>query len=79
MKKASHPRAIEFQQVIQTVGLPHEVLEFEQSTRSAQDAADAIGCELGQIVKSLIFKGRKSGKAQGKGRHGRRRSPRKKR
>lgn len=63
MKAASHPRAVEFQQVIRDAGLKHEVLEFEQSTRSAQDAADAIGCELGQIVKSLIFKGRKSSRA----------------
>lgn len=31
-------------------------MEFGESTRSAKDAAAAIGCELGQIVKSLVFK-----------------------
>jgi len=31
-------------------------VEFGESTRSAKDAAAAIGCELGQIVKSLVFK-----------------------
>jgi Cys-tRNA(Pro) deacylase len=31
------------------------LFEFEQSTKTAQQAADAMGCELGQIVKSLVF------------------------
>ena len=37
-------------------GLKLEVQELYQSTRTAQDAADAVGCELGQIVKSLVFR-----------------------
>ena len=36
-------------------GLALEVREFPQGTRTAQDAARAIGCEVGQIVKSLVF------------------------
>jgi prolyl-tRNA editing enzyme YbaK/EbsC (Cys-tRNA(Pro) deacylase) len=32
-----------------------EVREYGQSTATSQEAADAIGCELGQIVKSLVF------------------------
>lgn len=28
---------------------------FPEGTKTAQDAADAIGCDVGQIVKSLIF------------------------
>ena len=36
-------------------GLAEGVFEFEQSTKTAQQAADAMGCELGQIVKSLVF------------------------
>jgi prolyl-tRNA editing enzyme YbaK/EbsC (Cys-tRNA(Pro) deacylase) len=31
------------------------VSEFPQGTRTAGDAARAVGCELGQIVKSLVF------------------------
>ena len=31
------------------------VKEFPQGTRTAVDAARAVGCELGQIVKSLVF------------------------
>ncbi len=36
-------------------GLADRVITFEGSTRTAQMAADAVGCELGQIVKSLVF------------------------
>ena len=31
------------------------VERFPEGTRTAQDAARAVGCELGQIVKSLVF------------------------
>jgi prolyl-tRNA editing enzyme YbaK/EbsC (Cys-tRNA(Pro) deacylase) len=40
-----------------------QVLEFDASTRTAADAAAAIGCEVAQIAKSLIFRGRTSGRA----------------
>jgi Cys-tRNA(Pro) deacylase len=36
-------------------GLSDDIIEFEQSTKTAQQAADAMGCDLGQIVKSLVF------------------------
>lgn len=32
-----------------------EVRRFPEGTRTAEDAARAIGCSLGQIVKSLVF------------------------
>jgi Cys-tRNA(Pro) deacylase len=38
-----------------TAGLEIEVREFPEGTRTAQDAADAIGVDVGQIVKSLAF------------------------
>ena len=42
---------------VQTLlGSEYHVVEFEHSTRSAADAAEAIGCEVTQIAKSLIFK-----------------------
>lgn len=36
-------------------GVEARIQEFPDGTASAQDAADAVGCELGQIVKSLVF------------------------
>lgn len=37
------------------LGVDVQAREFSQSTRTAADAAQAIGVELGQIVKSLVF------------------------
>ncbi len=42
-------------------GLKTEVVEFSESTKTAQEAADAIGCEIGQIVKSLVFRNKDQG------------------
>ncbi len=35
---------------------------MQETTRTAQDAADALGCDVAQIVKSLVFKGKKTQK-----------------
>lgn len=44
------------QSALAGLGLPGEVRVFEEaSTHTAQEAADAVGCELGQIVKTLFF------------------------
>jgi prolyl-tRNA editing enzyme YbaK/EbsC (Cys-tRNA(Pro) deacylase) len=40
---------------LQARGLDAQVVELAKSTRTAQMAADAIGTELGSIVKSLVF------------------------
>ncbi|MFQ5942208.1 MAG: YbaK/EbsC family protein [Anaerolineales bacterium] len=45
------------QEALDRSGLSLEVVELPQSTRTAQEAADAVGCQLGQIVKSLVFRG----------------------
>src|SRR6266446_3089169 len=36
-------------------GVGIAVKQFPAGTRTAVDAAEAIGCEVGQIVKSLVF------------------------
>jgi prolyl-tRNA editing enzyme YbaK/EbsC (Cys-tRNA(Pro) deacylase) len=45
----------------EAAGLATEILRMPDSTRTAEEAAAACGCEVGQIVKSLIFKGAESG------------------
>ena len=50
-------------ETLQELGIPDRVRVFEQTTRTSQDAADAIGCQVEQIAKSIVFKGRDSGKA----------------
>ncbi|MGH2709816.1 MAG: YbaK/EbsC family protein [Actinomycetota bacterium] len=37
------------------LGIAPDVREFPEGTKTAQDAARAIGCDVGQIVKSLVF------------------------
>ncbi len=44
------------QEYLNNFGLEVEVLELAESTRTAQEAADAANCEVGQIVKSLVFR-----------------------
>jgi len=44
------------QNYLDQFGLDLKVRQFPNSTRTAKDAADAVGCEVGQIVKSLIFR-----------------------
>ena len=43
------------QRVLDQKGINTTVKEYAASTRTAQDAAQAIGCDAAQIVKSLIF------------------------
>jgi prolyl-tRNA editing enzyme YbaK/EbsC (Cys-tRNA(Pro) deacylase) len=39
------------------------VVEFDESTKTAADAAAAIGCDVAQIAKSIIFRAVASGRA----------------
>jgi prolyl-tRNA editing enzyme YbaK/EbsC (Cys-tRNA(Pro) deacylase) len=43
------------QDKLASYGITTKIVEFSASTRTAQEAADAIGCTIAQIVKSLIF------------------------
>ncbi len=50
------------QGALNSAGLVCKVLELPSSTRTATDAAMSIGCDIAQIVKSLIFKTQESAK-----------------
>jgi prolyl-tRNA editing enzyme YbaK/EbsC (Cys-tRNA(Pro) deacylase) len=50
-----HPSAKKVADAARELGLDVKIVEFAQTTRTAQEAADAIGCEVAQIVKSLLF------------------------
>jgi Cys-tRNA(Pro) deacylase len=54
--------AQKIQNLLNSLGFDYNVNEHAESTRTAQEAADRAGCQLGQIVKSLIFRGKTSGK-----------------
>jgi len=44
------------QAALAALGFSLEVVELPASTRTAVEAAQAVGCEVGQIVKSLVFR-----------------------
>ncbi len=50
-----HPSALKVAHAAQELGLKIEIVEFAETTRTAPDAANAIGCQVAQIVKSLLF------------------------
>ncbi|WP_224269532.1 YbaK/EbsC family protein [Haloprofundus salinisoli] len=51
-----HPRAQAFaERAAKSYGLDVTVREFPEGTKTAADAADAVGCEVGQIASSLVF------------------------
>ncbi len=53
MKPATAPSALKVQAAL---GPRFTVLEFDASTRTAEEAAAAVGCTVAQIAKSLVFR-----------------------
>ena len=56
MTKQLKESAQRVQNTLLKLGYTNTVVELPDSTRTAQEAADAIGCEVSQIAKSLIFR-----------------------
>jgi Cys-tRNA(Pro) deacylase len=50
-----HPSAQRVADAAARLGMKIEIVTFDHSTRTAEEAAAAIGCQVGQIVKSLVF------------------------
>ena len=61
MNKELSPSARKVQESLDSAGVTCRVRELEVSARTAAEAAEAVGCQVGQIVKSLIFRGKSSG------------------
>jgi prolyl-tRNA editing enzyme YbaK/EbsC (Cys-tRNA(Pro) deacylase) len=49
------PSAQKVQSVLDAFGIPLEVVELAESTRTSAEAAQATGCQVGQIAKSIVF------------------------
>jgi len=49
------PSALKVQQALNAIGMQLEVIELPDSTRTSLEAAQALGCQVGQIAKSIIF------------------------
>ena len=50
------PSAQKVQDALAELGMTLQVVELPSSTRTAVEAAQAVGCQVGQIVKSLVFR-----------------------
>lgn len=48
------------QDILKNHNLTTSVVEFADTTRTCQDAARVIGCDVAQIAKALIFKGKQT-------------------
>jgi prolyl-tRNA editing enzyme YbaK/EbsC (Cys-tRNA(Pro) deacylase) len=59
-KKENHMslsrRAAQVQEALDQFGIALQVIELPDSTRTAEEAAAAVGCAVGQIAKSLIIR-----------------------
>jgi prolyl-tRNA editing enzyme YbaK/EbsC (Cys-tRNA(Pro) deacylase) len=54
------PSAQRVQNALDAFGVELQVVEMLNSTRTSAEAAAAVGCTVGQIAKSLIFRGKQS-------------------
>jgi prolyl-tRNA editing enzyme YbaK/EbsC (Cys-tRNA(Pro) deacylase) len=61
-KETISPSAQKVQDVLHALGFDYKVIEYQDSTRTSAEAAARVGCQIGQIVKSLIFRGQVSSK-----------------
>jgi prolyl-tRNA editing enzyme YbaK/EbsC (Cys-tRNA(Pro) deacylase) len=55
--------AAKVQMALAARGFAFEIRELDQATRTAAEAAAAIGCDVSQIAKSIVFRGAASGRA----------------
>ena len=62
MSKELSSGAQKVQDALKAFGFPGNVVELPDSTRTAREAAQAIGCRVEQIVKSLVFRGQRTNK-----------------
>ena len=62
MSYASRSSVHRVREALEVRGLTPRVVELDQTARSAADAAQALGCRVEQIVKSLVFRGGRTGK-----------------
>jgi prolyl-tRNA editing enzyme YbaK/EbsC (Cys-tRNA(Pro) deacylase) len=51
-----NPSVQRVREALRAAGSGAEILALAETARTAQDAADSIGCALGAIVKSLVFR-----------------------
>jgi len=56
MSNTLSPSVQKVQDALKALGLPNNVMELQSTTRTSAEAAQAVGCSVGQIAKSIVFR-----------------------
>lgn len=54
--------ALKVEEALRALGFQNQVVELQSTTRTSADAAQAVGCSVGQIAKSIVFRGKQTGR-----------------
>ncbi len=60
MHPTHHPTALRTAALLSAAGVNAQIVEFDTPTHTSAEAAAAIGCQVAQIAKSVVFRGAKS-------------------
>jgi len=54
------PSAQKVQDALKSLGFQNQIIELQSTTRTSAEAAQAVGCQVEQIAKSIVFKGKQT-------------------
>jgi prolyl-tRNA editing enzyme YbaK/EbsC (Cys-tRNA(Pro) deacylase) len=60
MSNSLSPSPQKVQEALKTLGFTNQVLELQSTTRTSAEAAQAVGCTVEQIAKSIVFQGKQT-------------------
>ena len=56
------PSAQKVQDALKSLGFPNQIIELQSTTRTSAEAAQAVGCRVEQVAKSIVFQGKQTRK-----------------
>ena len=62
MPETLSPSAQKVQDVLKALGFSNQIIELQSTTRTSAEAAQAVGCRVEQIAKSILFQGKNTRK-----------------
>jgi prolyl-tRNA editing enzyme YbaK/EbsC (Cys-tRNA(Pro) deacylase) len=62
MSNPLSPSVQKVQDALKALGLANQVVELQSTTRTSADAAQAVGCRVEQIAKSIVFRAKQTDK-----------------
>ncbi len=60
MSNPLSPSVQKVQEALKALGFSYEPLELQSTTRTSAEAAQAVGCRVEQIAKSIVFRGKQT-------------------